>query len=329
MFDTKVGVIGTGSMGRNHVRVFSEIADLVGVCDIDTKATREISKKFGCMAFSKVDKFLQETGVEVVTVSTPTTTHKEIVLKCLRAGVDVLVEKPISDTVENAQEILDEANSNGRVFGVGMIERHNPVVQFTRELIEKGELGQLVTMMSRRVSNYPRRIKDVGVVTDLGVHDIDVLRYLCDCKVISVYALGGNIKDSKHEDHATILMMFENGVEGVVEASWLTPMKLRKITLTGVEGVAEMDYMDQNVSISTSSTFNKDKFDLWRLPQIYDTRRIRVKNEEPLKRELEDFLRSAKERRDPMVTGHDGLRTLMIAKAAEESIRTGKKVDIQ
>jgi UDP-N-acetylglucosamine 3-dehydrogenase len=329
MFDTKVGVIGTGSMGKNHVRVFSEIANLVGVCDIDTKATREISEKFGCHAYSRIDTFLERSGVQVVSVSTPTTTHKEIVIECLRAGVDVLVEKPISDSVEHAQEILDEAKSNGRTFGVGMIERHNPVVQFTRELIEKGELGQLVTMMSRRVSNYPTRIKDVGVVTDLGVHDIDVLRYLCGSRVVSVYALGGNIRASPHEDHATILMRFDNGVEGVVEASWLTPMKLRKITLTGVEGVAEMDYVDQNVSISTSSSFNKDKFDLWRLPQIYDTKRIKVRNEEPLKRELVDFLNAAKERREPMVTGYDGLRTLVIAKAAEESIKTGKKVDIQ
>jgi len=328
MFDIKVGVIGTGSMGRNHVRVLSELSHLVAVCDNDEKITREISEKFRCKAYKNLDRFLKESDVQAVIVSTPTTTHREIVLKCFRAGVDVLVEKPITDTVESAEEIIDEAKSSGCVFGVGMIERHNPVVQFTRELIEKGELGQLVTMMSRRVSNYPDRIKDVGVVTDLGVHDIDVLKYLCKSRVVSVYALGGNIRDSPHEDHATILMRFENGVEGVVEASWLTPMKLRKITLTGDEGIAEMDYVDQNLSISTSSTFNKDRYDLWRLPQIYDTRRIRVKNEEPLKRELVDFLQAVKERMDPMVSGYDGLRTLVIAKSAEESIRTGKKVDL-
>ncbi|MGA1792630.1 MAG: Gfo/Idh/MocA family oxidoreductase [Thermoplasmatota archaeon] len=329
MFDIKVGVIGAGSMGRNHVRVLSELGKLVGVCDISEKASWEIGKKFGCPSYTDMDEFLKETGVEAVSIATPTTHHAEAAIKCLGSGVDVLVEKPIASTLEDGKRILEAADQSGRTLAVGMTERHNPVVKFTRELIEKGELGGIVTIMSRRVSNYPSRISDVGVITDLGVHDIDVLRYLTDSEVSSVYALGGRVKGGKYEDHATIMLSFENGVEGVLEVSWLTPMKLRKITITGVEGVAEMDYIDQEVMVSTSTSFDKDKFDLWRIPQIYDMRRIRVRNEEPLVRELSDFLEAVRDGKEPLVSGQDGLKTLQIAKAAEESIATGKKVELQ
>jgi len=328
MFDIKVGVIGAGSMGRNHVRVFSEISNLVGVCDISEKAAFEIGKKFNVPHFNDIEKFIKETGVEAVSLSTPTTHHVTAALQCLEAGVDVLVEKPIASNVEDGKRIIETAKKNGRTLAVGMIERHNPVVKFTREMIDKGEFGRLVTIMSRRVSNFPMRISDVGVITDIGVHDIDVLRYLSGSEATSVYALGGKVKSEKFEDHATILISFANGMEGVVEVSWLTPMKLRKITITGVEGVAEMDYVDQELMVSTSSTFNKDKFNLWRIPQIYDMRRIRVRNEEPLKRELVDFLEAIRDGKDPLVTGEDGLRSLQIAKAAEDSIRSGRKVDL-
>ncbi|MGA1873439.1 MAG: Gfo/Idh/MocA family oxidoreductase [Thermoplasmatota archaeon] len=325
----KVGVIGTGSMGRNHVRVLSELGDLVGVCDISPIAAREIGERFGCPSFTDIDSFIKDTGVQAVSIATPTTHHAEAAVKCLTSGVDVLVEKPIAGTLEDARRILDAAMTSGRKLAVGMTERHNPVVKFTRELMDKGELGEIVTMMSRRVSNYPTRISDVGVITDLGVHDIDVLRYLGDSEVSSVYALGGKVKGGKHEDHATIMLSFQNGMEGVIEVSWLTPMKLRKITITGVEGVAEMDYIDQEVMVSTSTSFDMDRFDLWRIPQIYDMRRIRVRNEEPLVRELSDFLGSIRTGAEPMVTGEDGYRTLQIAKAAEESIATGRKVEVQ
>jgi UDP-N-acetylglucosamine 3-dehydrogenase len=329
MFDLKVGVIGAGSMGRNHVRVLSEIANLVGVCDISEKSAMEIGSKFNVPYFTDLETFIKETGVEAVCIATPTTHHVDAAITCLEDGIDLLVEKPIAATVEDGKRIIDTAKKNGRTLAVGMIERHNPVVKFTREMIEKGEFGRLVTIMSRRVSNFPVRISDVGVITDIGVHDIDVLRYLSGSEATSVYALGGKVKSEKYEDHATILISFANGMEGVVEVSWLTPMKLRKITITGVEGVAEMDYVDQELMVSTSSTFDKDKFNLWKIPQIYDMRRIRVRNEEPLKRELVDFLEAIVNKKAPLVTGEDGLRSLQIAKAAEESIRNGRKVDLQ
>ena len=322
----KVGVIGVGSMGRNHARVLSELADLRGVCDANGEQADLVAGQFGCASYGSVDDLIERSGVEVVTVATPTIFHLEAVEKCLRAGIDVLVEKPIADTVENGQKMIDLAEEMGRTFAVGMIERHNPIVNFTKEIIDKKNLGKVVTISSRRVSNYPARINDVGVITDLGVHDIDVQRYLASSEVKSVYALGGNVRAMPLIDHATILLQFENGIEGVMEVSWLTPMKLRQVMITGLDGFAEMDYVDQELKISSSSSGGLDLPNMWRIPQKYDIKRMRVAQEEPLKRELVDFLSAIREGRDPLVKGWDGLKDLEIAKAAEQSVETGKKV---
>lgn len=326
--EMKVGVIGVGSMGRNHARIFSELADLRGVCDANKKQADLVAGQFGCESFVDLDDFIERSDVDAVSIATPTVFHLEAVEKCLGSGIDVLVEKPISDTIESGQKMIDLAEEMGRTFAVGMVERHNPIVNFTKDLIDKNTLGNLVTISSRRVSNYPARINDVGVITDLGVHDIDVLRFLSSSEVKSVYALGGNIRSEPLIDHATILLGFENGIEGVMEVSWLTPMKLRQVMITGQNGFAEMDYMDQELKISSSSTGDLDLSNLWRIPQKYDIRRMRVAMEEPLKREIVDFLSAIKEGRDPLVKGWDGLKDLEIAKAAEQSIATGKKVEL-
>ena len=325
MAGLKVGVIGVGSMGGNHARVYNEMADLVAVCDFDDKKAKEVAKRFGCKAYSDVDKFLKS-GVEAITVATPTAFHKEPVIKALEAGIDVLVEKPISDSVENGKEMIKVAEKQGRTFSVGMIERHNPIVNFTKEILESNTIGKAVTISTRRVSNYPARIKDVGVITDLGVHDIDVIRYLANSEVKSVYALGGNVKTYELIDHATILLEFANGIEGLMEVSWLTPMKLRQVMITGVDGFAEMDYVDQELKISSSSYGKIDVKNLWRIPQNYEIKRMRIAQEEPLKREIKDFLNAIEKGIDPLVTGIDGLRDLEIAKAAEQSIVEKKKV---
>lgn len=322
----KVGVIGVGSMGGNHARVYNEMADLVGVCDFDEKKAKDVAKRFGCKAYNDVDKFLKDSGVEAITVATPTVHHKEPVIKALEVGVDVLVEKPISDTVENGRELIKAAEKSGRTLSVGMIERHNPIVNFTKEVLEKNTIGKAVTISTRRVSNYPARIKDVGVITDLGVHDIDVIRYLANSEVKSVYALGGNVKTYELIDHATVLLEFANGIEGLMEVSWLTPMKLRQVNITGVDGVAEVDYVDQEIKIKSSSYGKIDVSNLWRIPQNYEIKRMRVAQEEPLKREVRDFLNAVETGTDPLVKGIDGLRDLEIAKAAERSILEKKKV---
>ena len=326
--DIRTGVIGVGSMGKNHARVYSEMSDLRAVCDTDENAVKAIAEKYGCQPYLDIDEMISDSGVEAVSVATPTVTHVGTAVKCLEAGLDILVEKPIADSVEAAEKIIETAKRGSKVLAVGMIERHNPVVRFMKDLLEKETIGRTVTISSRRVSNFPSRIKDVGVITDLGVHDIDVIRYLAGGEVRTVYGIGGKVRASEFEDHATVMLGFDNGIEGIIEVSWLTPMKLRNVTVTGVDGVAEMDYVDQEVKIMRSSFRDLDMGNLWMVPINYDTERLRVRMEEPLKREIADFLSAVEKREGPLVSGQDGLEAVRIAKAAERSIREKKVIEL-
>ncbi|MBN1539132.1 MAG: Gfo/Idh/MocA family oxidoreductase [Candidatus Thermoplasmatota archaeon] len=324
---TRTAVIGVGSMGGNHARVLSQMSDLRAVCDSDTGRAREIAKKFSCNHYPSTEEMLRKEDIDAVVIANPTIYHLQEVEKCAARGINILVEKPIADTVENGQKILDVTSRAGVVLAVGMIERHNPIVKATREILDKGGLGQVVTISSKRVSSYPARITDVGVITDLGVHDIDVLRYLSSSEVTSVYALGGSVKAEGLIDHANILLEFQNGTKGIMELSWLTPMKIRSVRVTGLKAYAEMDYIDQELKISSSSVGKYDLSDSWRIPQNYEIRTMRVAMEEPLKRELQDFMDALRDpAAGPLVSGPDGLMDLTVAKAAERSIAKGSKV---
>jgi len=323
----RVGVVGVGSMGQNHARVYSEIADLVGVVDANANVGNAVASRTSCGFFPSV-KELVDAGVEAASVAVPTNLHVKVALELIDAGVHILVEKPLAPTVAEARAIVDRARDAGVVLAAGHIERHNPVVAFVREALAAGEFGDLVTASARRVSNFPDRVRDVGVIMDLGIHDVDVLRFVVGTEVDSVYASGGRKVHGTFEDHATVLMNFDNGVTGFVEVSWLTPMKVRKFALTCLKNFVEVDYMDQTVTVSSSTLGPLDPFNLFHIPLEYHTQRIQVRREEPLRRELQDFLDAVERGRPPLVTGTDALETLRIAEAAAESARKGTVVDL-
>ena len=176
------------------------------------------------------------------------------------------------------------------------------------------------------MSSFPDRIRDVGVIMDLGIHDVDVLRFIVGTPVESVYASGGRRVHKTFEDHATILMNFGNGVTGFVEVSWLTPMRVRKFALTCSKNFVEVDYTEQSVLISSSTLERYDPSDLYRVSFHYDTRQVAVQKEEPLKRELQDFLAAVEGKRPPLVTGEDAIQTLRVCEAAVRSQREKKLV---
>ena len=252
----RIGVIGTGSMGKNHVRVCSEAENikLVGVVDKDKIIAQNIAKKFEIKAFFDYKEILPE--IDAAIVSTPTITHYKIALDLLNNGKHVLVEKPICDTIDKSAELVKIAEKNNVVLAVGHIERHNPATKFVKDSIDEGKFGELITLTSKRVSNFPGRIKDVGVMMDLGIHDIDIMHFLAG-EIKSVYAKAGRFnKDIKYEDHANIVLNFEDDVCCIIEVNWLTPMKIRKMFLTCSENFVEIDYIDQSVTISSSSFKN-------------------------------------------------------------------------
>ncbi|TLZ99090.1 MAG: Gfo/Idh/MocA family oxidoreductase, partial [Methanobacteriota archaeon] len=173
----RVGVIGVGSMGQNHVRVYSEIADVVGIADPDVKAGGVVSNRFNVSYYTDSTHLLKE-ELDAVSVCVPTEHHAKVALDVIRAGIPLLVEKPLAATVEEAKRIVDAAKKAGVTLAVGHIERHNPAIAAVKRHVQEGQYGDLVTAAARRVSSFPGRVRDIGVVMDLGVHEIDVLRYL-------------------------------------------------------------------------------------------------------------------------------------------------------
>lgn len=322
----KLGVVGVGAMGRHHVRVASSVGELVGISDLNVNIGKPMAEKYGTSFFKDYNDLFKQ-DLDGVVIVTPTNFHKDVALAAIEHGLNVLVEKPIAPSVEDGQAIVDAAADAGVTLAVGHIERHNPIVKFTNEHLMAGLLGTPINMSSRRVSMFPARVRDVGVILDFSVHDIDTIRFLAHSEVVKVAAMAGRFKHEKAEDYANILMEFESGLQGHVEVNWHTPMKVRKIFLTCEKGYAEMDYINQTLKVSTSSLPKPDDFpNTFNMPVEFQKREYRVKAEEPLKLEHLDFINAFEKGQKPLVTGEDGVSVIKIAIAAIESYQKGEVI---
>ena len=304
----RVGVIGTGAMGQHHVRIYSEMDDveLIGISDVDKKRAVELGRKYNTIPFTDYNKLLAQ-NLDAVSIVVPTMLHKQVTLDAIAAGTNVLIEKPIADTVENANIMILAAQNLGLTLMVGHIERFNPAITKMKEIINNGLLGKIVSITTRRVGPYNPRIRDVGIILDLGVHDIDVISYLFNDKVSEVYAIAGKDIHSQ-EDHASVMLKFNGNKAGVVDTNWLTPHKVRTMSVIGIDGVAYLDYIEQTVS------FHDGK-------GIHD---VKIEKAEPLKKELEHFMYVVRTGETPLVTGEDGKHALEVAISAIESYKSGK-----
>jgi UDP-N-acetylglucosamine 3-dehydrogenase len=314
-------------MGQNHARVYSEIAELIGVADPAAGPGAKVADRFTVNYHVDYRDLLRERPA-AVSVCVPTVHHFDVAKAVIEAGIHVLVEKPLCATLQEAETLTRLAAASGVILAVGHIERHNPAVAFAKQGLAAGEWGDLITASARRVSSFPERIRDVGVILDLAVHEVDVLRYLAGSPVAAVYALGGKRKHERFEDHANILLEFRNGVSGFIEVNWLTPMKVRKLALTCERNFVEIDYTSQGVTISSATVMPYDAANLYQIPFEYDIRNVSLKKEEPLKKELQDFLDAVARKRAPLVTGEDAVETLRVAEAAMRSHRDGVKVEL-
>jgi UDP-N-acetylglucosamine 3-dehydrogenase len=299
----RAGVIGAGAMGQNHIRIYSRMegVELAGVSDVDRERAEATAMQFDTKAFTDYKEMFAE-GLDAVSVVVPTKLHKQVVLDAYEAGLNVLVEKPIADTIENAELMIGAAKKAGKILMVGHIERFNPAVIKLKEIIDSGILGKLVSISTRRVGPYNPRIRDVGVILDIGVHDIDVISYLYGKKINHVYAIAG-ADIHPFEDHASIILRMDHEFAGVVETNWLTPHKVRKLTAIGLNGVAYLDYVEQSVEIHDSGWIRKAK----------------IEPSEPLKNELEHFISCVVSGKSPKTCGEDGKHALEAAMAAIRS----------
>jgi UDP-N-acetylglucosamine 3-dehydrogenase len=324
----RLAVIGLGSMGKNHARVCSQLdnVDLVGVFDIKKDVSDLIAKKFNTESFMNYRDALNK--IDGVIIATPTVDHFNIAMDFLDSGKHVLIEKPICSTVKDAEKLVDKASELDLMLSVGHIERHNPVIKFIKDSLDKNHFGDIISINSKRASNYPGRIRDVGVIFDFGVHDIDVMRYLAG-EVVNVYSQAGRYnKKIEFEDHANISLNFKNGIFGIVEVNWLTPVKIRKLQMTCSKNFVELDYINQSVDVSSSSFKNVDENNLYNTAIQYNRNHFSLQKSEPLKNEIIDFVSSIENKRSPLVSGFDGLQAIKIAEAAVKSYKLGKVMKI-
>jgi UDP-N-acetylglucosamine 3-dehydrogenase len=312
----KVGVIGTGAMGKNHARIYAGMKNvqLVGVADVDQKTGKSVAASHGCRYYRDYEDLLEKEKPDAVSVCVPTAYHYRVAKDVIAKGVNLLIEKPITKTLEDAEELVSLAKKAGVKLAVGHIERFNPAVQQLKALIDKGALGDITSIMARRVGLFPPRIKDANVIIDIGVHDIDVFNYLLGKEPTSIFSCAGKALIKDREDYADIFLKY-NGTNGIIQVNWITPVKIRVLNVTGTKGYAELNYITQDL-VLYESIYKKtyDEFgDFVVLFGEPKKRHIAVKKQEPLKLELEDFIGAVRSGREPLVTGEDGVRVLRTA----------------
>jgi predicted dehydrogenase len=329
----RAGVIGLGSMGLNHARVYGEIegVELVAVADVSRErfalasASTNVGEDFsppGATANTYPDyhRMLAEERLDLVSVCVPTLLHREVALAAIEKSVAVLVEKPIAATTDEGRAMAKASRAAGVPLMVGHVERFNPAVLEVKRRLAAGELGRVYQLYARRTGPFPERVRDVGVVHDLAPHDIDVMFFLLESEVEHVYAETLQGVATEHEDMLWGVLRFRCGAVGVLDVNWLTPTKVRQLSILGEKGLLQADYLSQQVSF-----YPKD-----RDGQSRDTapQAIRVKSAEPLRLELEAFVDAVRRGVPPPVTAEDGLAALETASLLVESARTGRAMPL-
>jgi len=320
----KTAVIGVGSMGKNHARIYWELpnADLVGVADFDKDTADSIANKYGTKAYYDYKVLLDEAKPDAVTLAVPTIYHRDIALEIIDRGIPLLIEKPISFTIEEGQSIIDAAKKKNVKLMIGHIERFNPAIITLKEHISQGKLGRIFQMDAHRQGPFPARIADVGVVVDLAVHDLDVMRFVSQKEIIRVYAETEKHIHSKYEDLLTGLVRFSDGIIGTLTINWLTPTKIREFIVTGERGLYRCDYLTQDLYFFENPVSSGSEWDNLRvLRGVREGQMVRhiIAKKEPLRSEQEAFLDAVENGKPVAVSGEDGLRALELAKTIVKS----------
>ena len=329
----RVAVIGTGVMGSKHARVYSQMpgVSLEAVCDIDDKTGREVAKSHNTKYYSDHRKLIEKEHPDAVSIVVPTKYHKKVALDFIESGVNVLIEKPLAPTVKDCEELIGKAKSSKVTLMVGHIERFNPAVSKLQELIHSGVFGDVLSIVVKRVGLFPPRINDVNVVTDLAVHDLDVISKILGGLPVNVFARGGNGIIENREDHGEIFMDY--GRFGCfVQVNWVTHIKIRTLSLTGTKGYAELNYITQKLDLYKSQHANNQQEDFKDFVTNFgepEKMEVEVKPDEPLRLELENFIESIRSCHLPKVTGIDGLNAVLLSEAVNESIKTGQLIQIK
>jgi predicted dehydrogenase len=296
----RIGVVGAGIMGCNHARVLSELphAELVGVVDPNVGQTEFVGRTLGCGTFSDVTKLL-DYGVDAVTIAAPTHLHRDIGLACIARGVHVLVEKPIASSVEQGHELINAARRAGVTLMVGHIERFNPAAETIKEAI-RGE--EILSIAITRVGPFPPRMSNVGIVIDLAVHDIDLIRWFTGSEIVEVQPQLSSAR-AEREDIALLQFRTASGVLAHINTNWLTPFKARTVQVATKRKYIVGDLLSRQVTEYFG--FQPDG--------SYSMRHLSVGYAEPLRAELSAFVQAVRTGSEPPVDGREGAASLEIA----------------
>jgi UDP-N-acetylglucosamine 3-dehydrogenase len=291
-----VAVIGTGFWGRNHARVYRELpsTELVGICDVNAERAKIVAEQFNAKAYTSSSRMLKNNEIDAVSICTWSTALAKEAFKALKAGKHVLVEKPMATNTQQAEQLIKTAEENALHLTVGFLMRFIPGLQHIRKAVEKKEIGELVCVTAKRVSQWPERIGDVGVVKDTAIHDIDVMHYIANESPTTVYAKTGSMRHRQFEDYAQLMLTYEDEKSAFIESNWLTPYKTRTLTVTGSDAIMRLDYITQELWIESAKESLQPKYPF----------------QEPLKLELQHFAECITEKKKPIISGSDGLEAL-------------------
>ncbi|MDC0154061.1 Gfo/Idh/MocA family oxidoreductase [Nitrosopumilus sp.] len=305
----KIVQIGTGGWGKNHTRILSELGVLVAICDANLEKSKEYGEKYSVNYYQSIEELLESEEFDGAFVVTPTSTHTKIAMKLLESKKHVFVEKPMTYKSEDGEKLARLAEKNKVILTCGYIERFNPAVNVVKKIVNEKKYGELVMLEFHRENRMPLHIKDVGIIYDTSVHDIDTANWLFNDMPQVVFARAGKIKH-EHEDFASIMLGYKNDKVAIISSNWITPKKVRKFSAVCTEAIISSDFITQEIIVEKNE----------------ESEIIHNEKEEPLLREIRNFLDAIEKKTEQIVKSQEAVNVTKIAEAALLSSQKGTPI---
>ncbi len=327
----RVGLIGLGAMGRNHLRLLSarEDVEFVAISDPLPAVLEAATSSTDVKGYLEPDEMLASAELDAVVIAAPTTTHLGLALSAVGRGIATLVEKPLAATPAEADDLVKASADTGVPIQVGHVERFNPAVLELGRLLDQGWLSTVYAITSRRAGPFPARIRDVGVTVDLATHDVDILSWIAGERPVRVFAETAQRIHADHEDLLFGLMSFPSGTVAMLDVDWLTPAKRRQLAVVGEGGMFELDYLTQRLTFTRASDMTNPRLIGGYAPTFAgEVVELPVSSEEPLAVELAAFLAVVRDGSRPIVDGEDGRWAVVLAHALLTAAREQRTVEL-
>jgi len=302
----KIVQIGTGGWGKQHTRILSQLGKLSAVCDINPQKSKEYGEKYSVNHYESLDDLLISEEFDGAIIATPTSTHMEIATKLLEAKKHVFVEKPMTYKSEDGEKLVKLAEKNKVILTCGYIERFNPAVHVVKEFAREKKFGDLLMLEFHRENRMPLHIKDVGIIYDTAVHDIDTANWLFDDMPHVIFARAGKIKH-EHEDFASIMLGYKDDKIAVISSNWITPKKVRTFSAVCTDAIISSDFITQKIVVEKSD----------------EPETIQNEKQEPLLLEIQSFLGAIDGKNELVVKSREAVNVTKIAEAALLSSQKG------